>query len=52
MDNTYELWLFITIMGVFAVAIVAMIIDGHREWKHLETCSKTRKSMARMIAND
>ena len=52
MDNTYELWLFITLVAIFAVGIVAMVLEGKREWKHLENCSKTRKSMARMIENE
>lgn len=52
MDNTYELWLWITLGMLLLVALGAMLSGGNREWDHLETCKKTRQGMARMINRD
>ena len=50
--DVYDLWLVITLLAICGLGIVVHIVEARREWKHLETCSKTRKHMARMIAND
>ena len=50
--DVYDLWLVITLLAICGLGIVVHIIEARREWKHLETCSKTRKHMARMIQND
>lgn len=50
--DVYDLWLVITLLAICGLGIVVHVIEARREWKHLETCSRTRKHMARMIAND
>ena len=50
--DVYDLWLLITLLAICGLGIVVHVIEAHREWKHLETCSRTRKSMARMIQHD
>ena len=50
--DVYDLWLLITLLAICGLGIVVHIIEARKEWDHLKTCSRTRKSMARMITND
>ena len=50
--DVYDLWLLITLIAICGLGIVVHIIEARREWDHLNTCSRTRKSMARMIENE